>query len=503
MRGIRTRRLLSRPAAIVLATAALAVVLRSFVYLLFEQLSFDSDQAITGLMAKHLAERRAFPLFFYGQTYMLAVEAWAAAPFFVIAGPSVAALRASLLVWNLAFAWLLIATLRLHNRISAWLALVPALVFVLAPPSIATDLMNAQGAIVEPFVYVAALWLLRRRPLWFGAVLGIGFRNREFVAYAVPALLIVELAAGAIDRKRITEWLAAAVAFAAVLQAVEALKPYADVMGPGTHGRTFAALSGSELSNLRERFDFAPGALPGRARELLPQIVEWFSGARQVNTTLPIGSRGWLVFPAAVCLALLAGRVLLLLFRAPPMPDASWRTAVAERVALADYALYLTAAGTIAIIAFVAGKPVLAGYSRYVLLGLLTPIGLIATFLILEPSALARRSGAVLVVVWALMMAVDHVAIATSYIRYPDVNVNRVVAETLASDGTANAIAGYWRAYVITFYARERVRVASWDFVRIQAYQDEIATAGGRVVAIADRPCPGGRAVSGLFVCGP
>ena len=35
-----------------------------------EQSFFDSDQAIVGLMAKHLSELRAFPVFFYGQTYM-------------------------------------------------------------------------------------------------------------------------------------------------------------------------------------------------------------------------------------------------------------------------------------------------------------------------------------------------------------------------------------------------------------------------------------------------
>src|SRR5580765_3196574 len=74
---------------LVLVTAAAMVALRALPYLLYEQLAFDSDQAIVGLMAKHLVEGRAFPLFFYGQTYMLAVESWAAAPFFLIAGPTV------------------------------------------------------------------------------------------------------------------------------------------------------------------------------------------------------------------------------------------------------------------------------------------------------------------------------------------------------------------------------------------------------------------------------
>lgn len=487
--AIRIRRSLARPIAIVFATATLAVILRSLVYLLFEQLAFDSDQAITGLMAKHLIEGRAFPLFFYGQTYLLAVEAWVAAPFFLIAGPSVAALRTSLLVWNLAFAWLVIAALHRDMRLNAWLALVPALVFVLAPPSIATDLMNAQGAIVEPYVFVVALWLLRKRPLWFGAVLAIGFRNREFVAYSVPAVLAVELAAGELDRKRIGDWLVAAVACAAVIEAIDALTPMADIMGPGTHGRTFPALSGSELANLRDRFDFSLGALPRRVGELLPQILGWFSGARQVNTTLPIGEHRWLLLPVAASLVTVAGRVVVLLRR--------------DSVARAGFALYLTAVGTIAIAAFVAGKPVLAGYSRYVLLGLLAPIGLLATFLILEPSPVARRVAAAAVVGWALLMAADHARIATTYIRRPETAVDRIVADTLVSNGVTTAIAGYWRAYVITFYARERLRVASWDFVRIQSYQDEFDAAGGHAVAIADSPCPGGRRVSELYVCGP
>src|SRR4029079_1186882 len=71
--------------------AVLAVVLvlvRCFPATWYEQLNFDSDQAIVGLMAKHLAEGRAFPLFFYGQHYMLGVQSWMAAPLFLIGGPS-------------------------------------------------------------------------------------------------------------------------------------------------------------------------------------------------------------------------------------------------------------------------------------------------------------------------------------------------------------------------------------------------------------------------------
>ena len=62
------------PLAIVLCLLLLG--LRSWFYIAWEESFFSSDQAIVGLMAKHLAERRAWPLFFYGQEYQLAVEAW-------------------------------------------------------------------------------------------------------------------------------------------------------------------------------------------------------------------------------------------------------------------------------------------------------------------------------------------------------------------------------------------------------------------------------------------
>ena len=64
------------------AVLVLLVVLRSIVFVFWEQSFFDSDQAITGLMAKHLIESRAFPVFYYGQNYMLGVEAYLAAPVF-------------------------------------------------------------------------------------------------------------------------------------------------------------------------------------------------------------------------------------------------------------------------------------------------------------------------------------------------------------------------------------------------------------------------------------
>src|SRR4026208_1518107 len=98
------------------------LLLRSWCFLAWEESYFDSDQAIVGLMAKHLAEGRAKPLFFYGQEYMLAVEACGSAPFLALFGPSVAARRAALVALNLATGLLLLRLLVTDAQLGIWSA---------------------------------------------------------------------------------------------------------------------------------------------------------------------------------------------------------------------------------------------------------------------------------------------------------------------------------------------------------------------------------------------
>src|SRR5687768_6672908 len=91
-----------RERAIVAGVVVLLVLLRSIVFVFWELAHFDSDQAITRLMARHLSQLRAFPVFYYGQNYMPAVEAWLAAPLFALAGASVTTLKLPLLAINIA-----------------------------------------------------------------------------------------------------------------------------------------------------------------------------------------------------------------------------------------------------------------------------------------------------------------------------------------------------------------------------------------------------------------
>src|SRR3954470_19685207 len=63
---IVNRRMIERRLRIAIVAAAILVAARSAVFLIWEQAGFDSDQAIFGLMARHIVEGRAFPVFIYG-----------------------------------------------------------------------------------------------------------------------------------------------------------------------------------------------------------------------------------------------------------------------------------------------------------------------------------------------------------------------------------------------------------------------------------------------------
>src|SRR4030095_7389773 len=115
-----------RPLAMAIGIAIVMVIARSAVFLAWEHADFDSDQAVVGLMAKHIGEGRALPVFFYGQQYMLAVEAWLAAPLLAIFGPSVAALKMPLLFVNIATAALLIRVLHRDGGLEPWAAVMAA-----------------------------------------------------------------------------------------------------------------------------------------------------------------------------------------------------------------------------------------------------------------------------------------------------------------------------------------------------------------------------------------
>lgn len=479
--GLR-RRLLT-----VVVVLLAAVALRGAFFLRFDESYFDSDQAIVGLMAKHLAEGRAFPLFFYGQEYMLGVEAWVMAPVFLIFGPTVFALRLTMVLLNAATVvllwWLLMRDARLHP----WLAALAATPFALAPFITGAHLVEAQGGNVEPFLWVLVAWLLRNRPLGLGVVLALGFLHREFSAYAAPALFVIQLAEA---RGRILSlmrpWALTAFAFVAVFQGVSALKPYADLLGPGSAGIPVSAGTSDQgnVAQLLARADVRADALPIRFKALATEYLPMIVGLQGFRPYLiSIGSDahvGWEELRAVVLV--IAGGLLIW-----------WLVEVARRRPMADVAfpLYLIIVGLVAAVAYALTRDLSMFTFRYGLLALYLPVGGAALALQEQRPLQMRVAGAALIGLLAAMSLVDHVRVLQRAAVAPPPPRFVPLAERLEARGVRLARAGYWRSYVVTFLTGERVIVASNEIQRVREYQQSVDEASDGVVTIQESPCEG------------
>ncbi|MCC7010427.1 MAG: hypothetical protein IT184_16580 [Acidobacteria bacterium] len=484
---------------VALALAWALVVARSAVYLAYEQAFFDSDQAVFGLMAKHLMEGRAFPLFCYGQTYMLAVDAWFAVPFFALAGPTVGALHASLVTSNLIVVTLVIVALHRHAGLTpaeSFAAVVP-LAFV--PPETAATLLEAAGN-VGPLLYVPLLWLLRNRPLWFGGVLGVGVLHREFTAYAVPVLLAQQAWDGSLWRApRLRAWLVAGAAALATWQAGQALRPLADPLGPGTRGMRLDAAAG--VGAVTERIEFVATELPDRVTTMLLEHMPGLVGGRLRRGSIAVQGHEWLFWPLAALLAAAAVCASGVLARCRWWTRRAAAHASADsRCARAGLPVFLLGVGLVAMASYVVTRPSDFFQDRYMLLALYLPVGAASLLFVAAPRWI-RLTAAGCVALLAGGSAVDHLHLYERYRGGREPNEIRVLADALVARGTTVARAGYWRAYKLTFLTGERVKIASTDVVRIQEYQRLARDAGDKAITIQTEPCAGGERVAGHYLC--
>ncbi len=157
-----SRQRIHRVALVVLAFAAiyrLALLLRGWPGL-------DSDEAIVGLMARHILLRGEHPIFFYGQYYLGPLQAYAAAALFFLFGSSQLTLRLVVLPVILGFFAAMYALGRAaYGRavgllVLAWLAL--------GPPYATLRELVAVGGHQEMLLFAAllllAIWTRLRRP---------------------------------------------------------------------------------------------------------------------------------------------------------------------------------------------------------------------------------------------------------------------------------------------------------------------------------------------------
>ena len=485
---------------------AALVVARSLVFVLAPGSQFDSDQAVTGLMAKHLSELRAFPVFWYGQTYMLGVEAWLAAPVMAVLGATVTALKLPLLAINLAVAVLLFASLTEDAGLAPRPAAFSTLFFVLAAPITAAHYLTANGGNVEPCLYVLLLWRLRRRPVWFGLLLGIGFLNREFTIYGLFALLILEVARRTIfARDTARRYGVALVTAVGVWAAVLILRHYSSAAGPGTSTADLAtSLAGNNLAQVMDRLCFDPRAIASGVRLLFTtHWPELFGLEPQPLTDFGIESavtQGWSG----------AAWLLLPVFGIPLVAwaldrrgseDSAGTDRVAPRNLRLDLPSYLVIVALLSVAGYLVGRCGLIDFHtmRYELLSPLGAAGLAAVYL-------SRPRTPVIMGIWTasasaifVLSLAAHGKLLAEYATHPPVPLKQDLIRALEARGVRYAYADYWTAYYVTFMTRERIIVASDAIVKVRGHNRLVDAHRAEAIRISRLPCAGGTQLTPAF----
>jgi hypothetical protein len=182
-----------------LAIAALAVVVR-VPFLLYGERFFDSDQAVEGLMARHLLQGE-FPIFLWGQHYKGVPEVYLAAPVFWLFGSSVVALEATTLGCFAVFVGLQFRLFeRLFSTRIAWMATVLVLS---GPPTLVLWTLSGNAEVVFTLLAgtVMGLALVRWRDTrstgalaLAAAAFGFGLWVHQYIVYYAIALAICVLA---------------------------------------------------------------------------------------------------------------------------------------------------------------------------------------------------------------------------------------------------------------------------------------------------------------------
>jgi hypothetical protein len=513
----------------VLVTAML-IVLRSFVFVHYEQADFDADQAIVGLMATHLAEGRAWPLFFYGQLYMMGVQAWMAAAVFLLTGPTVFALKLPLLVVNAATGGVLVWMLVREAGLRPWQAATAAAWFALLPPVTASRMVQAQGGTVEPLFYTLLLWLARRRAVIFGLLFAFGFLHREFTLFAVVAILLLEAWSGELfSRARAAHWLVVLLVFLGSRQAVTLLRHTASMFGPDAPPpRLEDAITNVDLVARSVCLD--AGSMLGNLWWLVGHSVPTFFGVQSQPAGVLILSQQatgapWALWPALLAMGCAIAAGIPALRRWLPLH------AAANPQVLLPAMLCLT--GLLGLVGVATGCNVRGLFTiRYHLLLAFVPVGLTALAFVREDgrarvvwtsAAAGQSTGSaasapsrslsstavplmtIAVAAWAAAMLGEHVRLLREYRTHPPANAYRALADDLVANGDRYGWASYWVSYHVDFLSQERVQLSPTSAIRISEYTRKAMRAGPAAVVVSSEPCSkgeAGRKVAVWWVCG-
>lgn len=156
----------------------------------------DADEAIVGLMGKHILEGRSIPTFYYGQHYMGSLEAICASLMFAVFGVSSVTLQLVPLTFSLLLVYLMYVLGRAVGGVPV--GRVAALLYAVPPASLVVWSFKARGGFIELLVLgaLAMLFTVRwlKKPTWnllyptlIWLTVGIGWWvNNQIIYFIVP-----------------------------------------------------------------------------------------------------------------------------------------------------------------------------------------------------------------------------------------------------------------------------------------------------------------------------
>jgi hypothetical protein len=268
------------------------------------------------------------------------------------------------------------------------------------------------------------------------------------------------------------------------LQGINALKPRADLLGPGSAGVAVSPERRDNVSLLLERTNVNAAALPARFRALATGYLPLLIGLDDLRPNLiSIGSDahvGWpeLALPVAIVLAILLAWLI---------GETLWR----RRLDGVAFPTYLLLVGAEAAVSYALTRDLRIFTFRYGLLALFLPVAIAGLALQDSRPVLMRAIAGVLFGVLAGAALIDHVTVLQRARTAPPPARLAPIADRLVARGVRVARSDYWRAYAVTFLAGERVKVATRDVQRILEYELLAGAAGSGVVTIQPTPCDG------------
>jgi hypothetical protein len=365
-------------------------------------------------------------------------------------------------------------------------------------PITAVSLTDALGMNIEPLVFTPLIWCLRRQPTALGIVAAIGFLNREFTAYAVAALVAVDLLrdrSAALWRER----LVAVVAFAITWTVVAIARDYSSWLGPGTTFMSFPDDTGS-IGVAMSALCLEPASMGHDLWQFAGRVLPIQLGVgeeRLLSVGIPSGLvQGYApMWPAlAAVVAFGTARGVWRALREGPSP-ATW------------FGLFLVLTGLQAIVVYGASRcgNVSIHTLRYTLLSLLVPAGAAVLAFERERRWSIRLGVGGIVIACAALSASTHARLAAQFIAAPPVSDYRRLADYLDETGIRYLETDYWTGYHVAFLTAERVK-ARTDFERIHEYTLAVAAHPDQTFVARrtrDGGCPGGVTVAEWDVCGP